>query len=194
MPTEIPDINWYTSISGRKGVQPRCPFATVNNCPRFYQSLSLLGEAGSTRIDSKEDKRLLKRWKKSDLWPKTNEYATSITEPECAPHTFSNFCPEVAYDRFGYFASFLARYADEIDINVEHAKLGKEGVSAKDWRWSWASISKMHYAECPLYSVLANRQPAKESDKEKWYKQPIGIIIIGIFITVISGIILHFLI
>ncbi len=198
---EIPDKEWYKSISERKKVPPRCPFATVKACPRFYQSLSLLGEAGSTQIDSKEDKNLLKYWKKSDLWPVTMEYATSVSGAEGDPSTFSNFCPEVAYNRFGYFASFLARYADEIDIDAAHGKLGKEGAQPNDWRWTWASISKMHYTECPLYSVLVHRSTDNlstsgiptEAHKEQWYKRPIGLIIIGILITVIGGLILHLL-
>jgi len=198
---EIPDINWYTSISEKKGLTTRCPFTTVRACPRFYQSLSLLGSAGSTSINPDEDKKLLKYWQKTDLWPETDEYATSIAGPEGDPHIFSNFCPEVAYDRFGFFGSCLARHADEIDIGVSHRKLSKEGSPSNDWRWAWASISKMHYTECPLYSVLAHRSSDNgptsaiptQAHKGQWYKRPIGLIIIGILITVIGGLILHFL-
>jgi hypothetical protein len=67
-----------------------------------------LGEAGSTRIDPKEDKQLLNYWENSDLWPTTMEYATSISGSPGEPHIFSNFCPEVAFDRFDYFASLLS--------------------------------------------------------------------------------------
>jgi hypothetical protein len=68
------DIAWYTSISECKGVPPRCPFATVHRCPRFYQSLQLFGRyTGSTMIDPKDDEVLLRNWEKSDLWPTTWE-------------------------------------------------------------------------------------------------------------------------
>jgi hypothetical protein len=60
-----PDPAWYTRLSREKSVRPRCPFASVHRCPRFHQSLSLLGGAGSTKIEPKEDQRLLKRWKGS---------------------------------------------------------------------------------------------------------------------------------
>jgi hypothetical protein len=197
----IPDISWYTSVSEQRQVKTRCPFATVEACPRFYQGISLLGDAGSTSIEPEEDERLLKSWEKSDLWPRTGEYATSVAGPEGNPKIFSNFCPEVAYDRFGYFASFLAEHADEIDIGLAHKRLAKEGASRKDWRWQWSSVTPVHYTDCALYSILSHRAkvpkspiPHKEARvKEQWYKKPIGIIIIGIIITVIGGLILHLL-
>jgi hypothetical protein len=190
MSTIIPNLYWYIPISDQKGVQPRCPFATVRTCPRFYQSLALLGEAGSTGIDPEEDKKLLKYWEKSDLWPTTMEYATSISGSPGEPHIFSNFCPEVAFDRFGYFASFLARYADEIDSGIAHKSLGQERAPANDWRWAWSAVSEMHYTECPLYSILHHRSDShhaieKTPDKDPWYKKPLGQIIIGVIIGLI---------
>ena len=161
----IPDINWYTSISKNKGLAPRCPFASVYRCPRFYQSLSLLGSAGSTSIDPKEDKKLLKRWQKSELWPVTGEQETSIAGPEGESKHFWNFCPEVTFERFGLFASDLSRYADEIDVEVAHSNLSKNFAASNDWRWSWAHAAPMHYTECPLFSLLAN-SPFKQTESE----------------------------
>jgi len=194
MATIIPDLKWYISISDQRGVQPRCPFATVRACPRFYQSISLLGEAGSTKIDPEDDKKLFKFWEDSDLWPSTREYATSISGSPGEPHIFSNFCPEVSFDRFGYFASFLARYADEIDIGIASNKLGQERASANDWRWAWSGLSEVHYTQCPLYSILKHRSETsqkidKKLDKDSWYKRPVGQIII----IIIGGLILYLL-
>ncbi|MFZ0052913.1 MAG: hypothetical protein WAK96_14140 [Desulfobaccales bacterium] len=194
MASIIPNLQWYISISEQKGVQPRCPFATVSACPRFYQSLALLGEAGSTRINPEEDQKLLKHWQSSDLWPTTREYATSISGAPGEPHIFSNFCPEVAFDRFGYFASYLARYADEIDIGIAHERLGVQRASSNDWRWAWVAISEMHYTECPLYSLLIHRSDThkaieKKTEKDPWYKRPLG----QITIASISGLILYLL-
>jgi len=150
----IPDLKWYTEISKSKDVLPRCPFASVHGCPRFYQSLSLLGYAGSTKINIKEDQRLKKKWEKSDLWPTTREQETSISGSPGEPHLFANFCPEVAFERFGYFSVLLARYADNIDQGIEYKRLGKERAPITDWRWYWSHIKPMHYTECPLYSPL----------------------------------------
>lgn len=149
-----PNLKWYTGISSEKHVRPRCPYASVRRCPRFYQSLSLLGGAGSTKIEPREDNLLLKRWKKSDLWPSTDEQATSISGEPSNPSIYRNFCPEVAFERFGLFALNFAHYADEIDLGLAHNRLGKMKAPASDWRWAWSSVAPMHYTECPLYSPL----------------------------------------
>src|SRR5215831_16819014 len=94
-----PDIDWYLRISAARHVTPRCPFASVERCPRYYQSLSLLGEAGSTKIPKDEDVRLNALWAQSDLWPSTDEGGTSVSGSERIT-SFHNFCPEVNYDRF----------------------------------------------------------------------------------------------
>jgi hypothetical protein len=167
LPVIIPDIDWYTRRSQEMGITPRCPFSSVETCPRYYQSLSLLKDAGSTAINPKEDQRLLKYWKKSDLWPKTGEQATAIGGEPGNPGHFWIFCPEVAFERFGYFASSLNAYADELDHNLAHEKLGREHAPLKDWRWAWSSIKPMHYAECPLYSVLEHRSKRDEVLPEK---------------------------
>ena len=154
---EIPDIDWYTRLSEIKKVQPRCPFASVEFCPRYYQSLSLLSYAGSTSIDDNEDERLKEFWGKSDLWPKTGEYETSIAGPSGNPRIFSNYCPEITYDRFGYFASFIAGYADEIDTEQAVRQLSIINAPKNDWRWYWGSLTAIHYTNCNLYSTLNYR-------------------------------------
>lgn len=149
-----PDLAWYTGISQNKGMPPRCPFASVHRCPRFYQSLSLLGEAGTTKIDPDQDKELHEKWKKSDLWPATQEQATWVFGPGGNAAHFVRFCPEVIFERFGLFASSVHQYVDEADRDLAHARLTKNGTSPEDSRWVWANADPMHYSECPLYSLL----------------------------------------
>ena len=108
-PFPNPDMNWYLNVSRERGVTPRCPFAAVERCPRFYESLSLMGHAGGTKIASDDDARLKAKWEKSDLWPVTAEMATSISGVEGHYTGFWKFCPEVLYERFGYFV------ADRVD-------------------------------------------------------------------------------
>lgn len=155
----VPDLDWFLDVNDRRGFSGRCPFAGVRRCPRYYQSLSLLGAAGSTQIDAEEDERLKLYWEGSDLWPRTDEYATAVhrfSDKDGTRHTehFVHFCPEVAFDRFGYFASDLFDFADEIDRGMAQKRLAEEGVSGSDWRWRWASLTPMHYGECPLYAPL----------------------------------------
>lgn len=164
-----PDLYWYTRISRDKGVRPRCPFASVHRCPRFYQSLSLLGGAGSTKIEPKEDQRLIEKWEKSDLWPTTSEQATSIMGEPGKPSIYLNFCPEVAFERFGLFAVSLARYADGIGSDAAHARLGEEGAPGTDWCWAWSHVAPIHYTECPLFSPLdldVSRSGAREDGQD----------------------------
>ena len=52
------------------------------------------------------------------LWPKVNEDATSTMGSDGKASIHTNFCPEVTGERFGWFASFLARYADELDSDL----------------------------------------------------------------------------
>src|SRR5271166_50761 len=167
--TPEPDMDWYLNLSRERGTTPRCPFASVERCPRYYESLSLLGEAGSTKIPADDDARLKALWEKSDLWPRTAEGGTSIFGTDGRTSAFSNFCPEVSYDRFHLFASGLYRHADEIDVESAHRELGRSGVPGTHWRWLWAGISPMHFTECPLYSPLTHgtRLPPETSAEKK---------------------------
>ena len=195
MDITIPDLNCYLATSKKNNSSPRCPFATVESCPRYYQSLSLLGGEGFTSIEISEDERLLEKWKATDLWPKTEEQETWIYGNN---KFFDRFCPEVSFEAFGFFASYLGRYSDELDHDLAHKKLGEIGASSKDYRWAWSSVSPMHFTECPIFSILlyrsndSKKQPEKE-DHDKWYKRPFGMIIIGIIITVIGGLIIALL-
>ena len=121
----VPNLEWYLEKSASQSVSPRCPFATVQGCPRFYQSLFLLGNAGGTKISEKEDKKILKKWKKSPLWPVTDEQETSIAGPKDDHKHFWRFCPEVSFDHFGFFASSLNNYANDLDTTLAHTELGK---------------------------------------------------------------------
>jgi hypothetical protein len=150
-----PDLNWYREISERKFLrEPRCPFASVEKCPRFYQSLSLLGTAGSTAIDKSEDERLLKKWETHYLWPKTAEQETAIFSSEERPFMYSRFCPEVLFERFGLFVSELAEYADGVDRDSAQRALDREGAATDSWQRRWPQLTPMHYSDCPIFSTL----------------------------------------
>src|SRR6266851_4669873 len=99
----IPDIEWYTQLSRERGGPPRCPFANVYRCPRYYSSLWLMGEhAGATKFDPDADKALSEKWQKSELSSVVREQEPSAFGSR-NDWSFSKLCPEVAYDRFGWF-------------------------------------------------------------------------------------------
>ena len=166
---DIPDSHWYANLSQERGIAFRCPFTSVESCPRYYQSLSLLGEAGSTKIPDSEDQRLLKNWKRSDLWPRTSEQATSIVGPPGNPTMYSNFCPEVLFKRFGFFAIHLSKYWDEIDSDVAHQNLESNGAPSGHPSWKWRTCVSQHFSECPIYNVLSHRSKSPTSKSEPWW-------------------------
>ncbi len=148
------DLKWYTSKGISIGKSPRCPFALPERCPRFYQSLNLMSEAGSTIIPEKANKKLLRVWKKSGVWPVIAEQSISISGPVGRVNHYWSFCPEVTFDQFGIFATDLDTYADEIDMYSAHSRLASRGISSDDWRWRWQNVKLQHYLDCPLFSIL----------------------------------------
>ncbi|MFH2057939.1 MAG: hypothetical protein ABIJ59_03470 [Pseudomonadota bacterium] len=155
----IPDIEWYRRISQQLNLANRCPFSTINECPRYYQSVSLLGSVGFTELNAEKDKALLKKWKKSDLWPQIQEQATTVFGSPGRRKHLSNFCPEIIYDHFGMFATDISPYTDEIDHDGG-IKFGVEQNLPKGhWIYDWSHVSKAHYSDCPLYSPLEKKNP-----------------------------------
>ena len=185
--TDIPNREWYGKLSQERGVAFRCPFATVESCPRYYQSLSLLGEAGSTKIAEAEDERLCKRWKSSDLWPRTDEQATGLFGGEPGnPSIYSNFCPEVTFERFGYFATTLTKYGDEIDSGFAHKRLANQGAPRGDPRWSWESCAGQHFTECPIYAVLSHRSKSPLAKSEPWWRKYLAEIVVAVVVAIVG--------
>ncbi len=164
-----PDLGWYSAQSKALGLTPRCPFATTNRCPRFYQSLSLLGNAGSTEIPEDQDAKLLAFWRTSELWPLTAEQSTSVHGPVDGPKSFTKLCPEIAYLRFRLFASQLTAYADAEHRETTQMMLSQSGKEEmEDWRWDWWRIQPEHYSTCDLYSPLQHQMPrSTEQAKEE---------------------------
>jgi hypothetical protein len=188
--TEIPNREWYSKLSQERGAPFRCPFATVEACPRYYQSLSLLGAAGSTKIPEAEDERLLKHWKSSDLWPRTDEQATGIFGEPGNPFSYYNFCPEVTFERFGFFATSLSRYADELDAGHAHGRLAKEGVLPGHPNWSWSSCIPQHFTDCSIYAVLAHRDTAPQPQKPgPWWRKHLAEIVVAVVVALATAII-----
>lgn len=150
-----PDLQWYSSISERKGISTRCPHATVHRCHRYFESTSLLSDQGiTTKMPKSLHDQLLKKWEVHELWPINGEGATSISGGR-TPNCFSNYCPEVAFDTFKLFASTVIQFSDELDCDLRHKSLAKQGAQIdKDWRWNFEHIAPMHYSECPVYSRI----------------------------------------
>lgn len=163
------DDTWCTRVSLRKSIPSRCPFASVDLCPRYFLSLSLLGISGiTTKLASDEEARLQAKWKQHPLWPRTTEQEPAVTGSGGKPVSFSHFCPEVTYDTFGVFASSLAEYSDELDRDLAHETLGREHANRNDWRWQWTSATALHYSDCPVYAPLLQKPSEIAAIPEKF--------------------------
>jgi hypothetical protein len=192
----VPTIGWYKKLSTAHGIEPRCPYATVESCPRYYESLWLLGTAGDDPIPKSEDRRLYRKWRKSDLWYRTREYAASISGSN--KNIFDNFCPEVAFNRFGYFATYLYRFTDDIDREGRIRILKSEPSIADDWRLHWADLTPLHYSDCPLFSILNHRhkidgRTSFSGIPKRVLRDHFTQILVGVTVTIIGGIVLSLL-
>jgi hypothetical protein len=158
-----PDLDWYASVSERKNLTVRCPYATVHRCPKYFESVWMLSNHGiMSEIPESLHNELLKKWQSHELWPVTDETATTISgggrdKGSC----ISNLCPEVTFDEFNLFASKAIEFFDHFDREFYHRQLTEEGStrSEKDWRWDFELVVPMHFSECPLYLKLYIEKP-----------------------------------
>lgn len=156
MPITIPDSSWYRRKSTEREAPFSCPYANVHKCPRYYASINILGEAKIiTSITNDKKEALDNLWANSRLLPVIAEDDTGISGYEGKASSFSNFCPEVSFAYFNYYASYLAKYADEIDSDCGHRIAEREKIP-NDWRYEWGSISACHFLDCSVYSQVHN--------------------------------------
>jgi hypothetical protein len=104
------------------------------------------------------------------------------------PSIFSNFCPEVTFGRFGFFASRLTRYADEIDSNYAHERLSAESAPAGHPGWAWSSSDAQHFTDCPSYAVLSHRAVAtKTKEAEAWWREHLAKIVVAVVVAIATA-------
>ena len=154
MPITIPDSSWYRAKSSEAGVACSCPYANVHKCYRYYASIYMLGEVQMiTSISDEKKSELEKFWKQSGLVPVIAEDDTGIGGLVGRLSSFSNFCPEVTYTYFGYYASYIARYVDEIDKDSGQKIAEGEGLE-NDWRYEWGFLTACHFLDCSVYTQV----------------------------------------
>ena len=171
-------LQWYMALGTAEGMSKHCPYATLKRCPRYYQSIDLVGEVGIA-VPMTEEATLdhLRYWKASDLWPHSVEMATYVTES-----AFSNFCPEVTLRYFDVAADHLASHGDEFDKEARHSRLKGENVPAGSPRWAW-DFRPQHYSECSLYSILSLRNGQVDEIRASWISRHAGAIISALLLA-----------
>ncbi len=154
MAITVPDSSWYRKISSDADAPFSCPYANVHKCHRYYASIYMLGEVKIiTSIGDDKKADLDAFWEESDLLPVIAEDDTGISGSEGRSSSFSNFCPEVSFTYFHYYASYLAKYVDEIDRDVRHEIAARENIT-NDWRYEWAFVTACHFLDCGAYSQV----------------------------------------
>ncbi|RPA58880.1 hypothetical protein EGC86_18455 [Shewanella frigidimarina] len=154
MPITVPDSSWYRAKSSEAGVACSCPYANVHKCHRYYASVYMLGEVRMiTSISDDKKSELDEFWNQSGLAPVIAEEDTGVSGSEGKSSSFSNFCPEVSYKYFRYYASYLSRYVDEIDKDSGQRIAERENIEG-DWRYEWQFLSACHYLECSVYDQV----------------------------------------
>lgn len=160
MTTPTPTFEWYSGESRRLGLASlRCPFANLHSCPKYYESRSLLGKAGSTELSPDLEQQLEAKWKGHPLASQETEQAPAISGDGTTTKGHTNFCPEVLFERFGLFVSSLHRFTDELDHDARQRQLSELDAQDDDPRWNWSSFRAQHYSECPVYAPLAHGWP-----------------------------------
>ena len=185
-----PDKNWYKSISEKKALPTRCPYASVERCPRYFQSVALHEATGGTALDPKEEKRLTEKWENSELWPRLPEQATSAFIAGEKLSFILHFCPEFTYQRFGLFCTGIGFHTDEIDRDAMHAFLKRENVPMEDPRWLYAHVTSEHYSDCDMYSLIQHsKSPFDNNQKtEPWWREHAAKIVVGIAIALAGAV------
>ena len=149
-----PTIEWYKSISAKYNLTPRCPFANIYKCPKYYDSLYCLEGTGATSMTDQDIEELNKYWKEKKLKFGLKEEMPGVARNVDEFSFLTNFCPQATFLRFGYFASHLSEFADEIDKDIRYTELEKINIDKDDWRWYFQYLTPQHYTDCSFYSIL----------------------------------------
>ena len=150
----IPDSSWYRNKSSKADAPFSCPYANVHKCPRYYASIYMLGKVGmTTSIGDNKKVALDAFWEDSGLLPVIAEDDTGISGCDGKSSSFSNFCPEVSFSYFSYYASYLTRYVDDIDKDCGHRIAERENI-LNDWRYEWSIVTACHFLNCCVYTQV----------------------------------------
>lgn len=182
MPKEKADFAWYSGESRKHRLPPRCPIASADLCPRYYGSLEALTRTGHfTEIPRDLVAKLARKWEMFEAamdedkpWV-ANERDREDERALLLPlQSVSHFCPEVSYDRFGYFASeLIAYYGADADEKAQERAYDKslykrEGIGDR-FDPNWQKVAPHHYTECREYSIhgtFASGKPSKSGQRK----------------------------
>jgi hypothetical protein len=170
----IPYKEWYEGISITKGIPVSCPYASNDNCRRYWLTkyeLKIIDQ------NCHESKRVEEFWNKS----LNSIFALPFVEykgPERL-RLCSNLCPEAASEFFyGLYVEgicFVKKPKGETNILVligdHNLKWHNTPEDDPDYKkflkflktvTSWGAL---HYSECPVYSDLSQKRDNETSER-----------------------------
>ncbi|WP_156516968.1 hypothetical protein [Delftia sp. GW456-R20] len=150
----IPNSSWHAEKSKEKKVQNYCSYAALNKCHRFYESIYLLTKKGVIAgLDNDAIDKLDKYWEGKSLIPLIEEERTSVTGNVGKISSMSNFCPEVTHKYYGYYASYMSKYVDDIDAASGERRAVADDLK-DDWRFLWQFVVACHYLDCSVFNQV----------------------------------------
>lgn len=149
----IPDKNWWDNESHNRNAATVCPYANSHSCPRYHDSVVLLKRskmiAGIT--DTKEEE-LSEYWERTKFSSLCDEELPSVYSNENGGiSSISNFCPEISYKYFYYYADYMCKYVDEIDQDTG-VRIAVNDNIKNDWKYSWMTVTPRFYLDCDVFS------------------------------------------
>lgn len=149
----IPDKNWWDNESHNRNAATVCPYANSHSCPRYHDSVVLLKRskmiAGIT--DTKEEE-LSEYWERTKFSSLCDEELPSVcSNKNGGVSSISNFCPEISYKYFYYYADYMCKYVDEIDQDTG-VRIAKNDNIKNDWKYSWMTVTPRFYLDCDVFS------------------------------------------
>ena len=180
---QIPNEEWYLSISKKRNLPGHCPLASPDQCARYYLSLKVLQGAIETpllSLSEKTQEELERKWSTSDCFANLDN-SVGITPRAPGRSTgYSQVCPEVTGRLEGLYAYDLQPYADTFDQDQARKLLANDSNAKQSVRWHWNLCKPLHYVDCREFSIhgfgklLATKKTNKRksnsevSDKLRW--------------------------
>jgi len=149
----IPDKKWWEIQSTTRSAQAQCPFANSYKCPRYYESLALLSKVNMiSGMPKNKDEELSHFWGGTIFSSLCDEEVPSLRRKDYGSvASISNFCPEVSFKYFSYYADSMHKYADEIDHDSGIRNAVRDGLP-NDWKYNWMAVHPVFYLDCEIFN------------------------------------------
>ena len=158
-----PNLDWYSTVGDQRGKDRRCPFATVNRCPKYFETLVVLEQQyNSPKIPRAIQKSMVKKWREDELWavtladkPKAIEYRDTGNHLE-----FRSLCPEASFEVFELFTSSISYFKSTLDFKVRELQIKDTVYGSMHWHWVWQyfHVEPMHFSDCSMFGKISKEK------------------------------------